>query len=385
MAEVTAIYKKDNPLDKSNYRPISLLSHISKIFEKLLFNQINEYMQPHFSALLTGFRKNHNTQHSLIKMLEKWKYLLDKDYHIGAVYMDLSKAFDVLNHNLLLAKLDAYGFNRDATSLIQDYLSNRLQRVKISDKFSSWQTILTGVPQGSILGPLFFNIFLNDIFYVQRKGELCNYADDNTLYVYGKDLHQIKTDLLDDFDNLNSWFYENYMVLNPKKCQFMCLGKNKDGQSLFYKNNIHLETTASKELLGVIIDNNLNFNDHINNICKKAGRKLNALSRLSHLMKKDQKILIYNSFITGQFNYCPLTWMFCSRKANNKINKLHERSLRLCNNNYTSTYNDLLNEFNIHTIHTRNLHKLMLEIYKIFEWMVSSNYEWYVYTKRKRV
>ena len=112
-------------------------------------------------------------------MLEKWKYILDKDFHIGVVYMDLSKAFDVFNHNLLLAKFDAYGFNISATSYIHSYLSNRLQRVNINNKFSSWKNVWTGVLQGSILGPLSFNIFLNDIFFLSTKGDLCNYADDN--------------------------------------------------------------------------------------------------------------------------------------------------------------------------------------------------------------
>ena len=195
MAEVIAIYKEDNPLARENYKPISLLSHVPKIFEKILSNQINEFMQPYFSDLLTGFRRNHSTQHLLITMLEKWKYLLDKGFHIGVVYMDLSKAFDVLNHNLLLAKLDAHGFNISATSYIYSYLSNRLQKVNINNKFSSWKNVWTGVLQGSILGLLLFNIFLNDIFFLSTKGDLCNYADDNTLYVYDRNLQELKTDL----------------------------------------------------------------------------------------------------------------------------------------------------------------------------------------------
>ena len=134
-------------------------------------------------------------------MLEKWKYLLDKGFHIGVVFMDLSKAFDVLNHNLLLAKLDAYGFNIHATQYIKSYLTNRLQRVNINNKFSSWENVWTGVPQGSILGPLLFNIFLNDIFTTQIEGELCNYADDNTLFVFDRDFLKLKKTLLNDLEN----------------------------------------------------------------------------------------------------------------------------------------------------------------------------------------
>ena len=142
LAEVISAFKKDDPLDKENYRPISLLSHTSKIYEKILFNQINDYIEPYFSHLLTGFRRNYSTQHCLIKMQEKWKHLLDNGYNIGVLFMDLSKAFDVLNHSLLLAKLDAYGFSLKSTTFIQSYLNKRMQKVNVNNKFSAWEDIL---------------------------------------------------------------------------------------------------------------------------------------------------------------------------------------------------------------------------------------------------
>ena len=175
--------------------------------------------------------------------------------------------------------------------------------------------------------------------------------------------NKMKNDLLNDLEILNSWFYENYMILNPQKCDFMYLGKSKFDQEITY-NNTKLDSTSSKDLLGVTIDQNLDFNAHINNICKKAGRKLNALSRLSMQLTDRQKLLLFNSFIQGQFNYCPLIWMFCTRTANRKINKLHERSLRLCYNNYNSTFDNLLKINNGLKIHSKNIHKLVLEIYK---------------------
>ena len=126
LAGVAPLFKKSDPFDKVNYRPVSLLSHVSKVYERIIFNQISTYFEAYFSSFLTGFRKNHNTQHSLLKMLELWKEALEKGQSVGAIFMDLSKAFDTLNHDLSIAKLEAYGFSEDSLNYIQSYLHNRL-------------------------------------------------------------------------------------------------------------------------------------------------------------------------------------------------------------------------------------------------------------------
>ena len=206
LADVSPVFKKDDELNKENYRSVSMLSHMSKVFERIFYKQIDRFMTSKFSPFLCGFRKNHNSQYSLSKMIEVWKKNLDKGNEIAVILIDLSKAFDTINYSLLLAKLETYGFSMVSLKLMQSF-QRRLQRTSVNASFSDWKEIETGVPQGSILGPLLFNIFLNDIFYFINNGNLCNYADDNTLYYIGKKLNMVKENLKINF------FYYAKMVL----------------------------------------------------------------------------------------------------------------------------------------------------------------------------
>ena len=181
-------------------------------------------METKFSKFLTGFRKKHNTQYALLRMIENWKTQLNKRKKIGVIIMDLSKAFDTLNHNLLVAKFKAYSLNLNAASFIKSYVTNRYQRCKIGDSLSKWERFIAGAPQGSILGHLLFNIFLNDSFQYIENSHLCNYADDSTLYASGETLSIIMENLKAYFLRISKWFHENFMVLKPDKCHFMVLG-----------------------------------------------------------------------------------------------------------------------------------------------------------------
>ena len=169
---------KPNKNEISNYRPVSVLNTFSKFYEKVIKNQLRRFMKEYFSPLISAYRTNYSSQHVIIRLLEVWKKKLDDDVVVGAVLTNLSKAFDCLPHDLLIAKLAAYGLSEEALMYILSYLSNRKQCVRINDTYSEFENIITGVPQGSILGPLLFNLSINDLFFFILIASVHNFADD---------------------------------------------------------------------------------------------------------------------------------------------------------------------------------------------------------------
>ena len=362
-AEITPAHKKDERTKKENYRPVSILPCISKLFERNMFDQICIYMNNHLSDYLCGFRKGYSTQQCLVVMLEKWRKALDKRKNAGALLTDLSKAFDCLNHELLIAKLEAYGFDYLSLAYIFSYLSGRKQRTKVNNSFSKWSDIISGIPQGSIIGPLLFNIYINDIFYVVNENNLTNYADDNTPYAIDSNIETIINNLVNDTSVLINWFNDNYFKMNADKCNLLITKHENNVSAIIDGHTIH--ASKSVKLLGVCIDNNLNFSEHVSNICKKVSKKLHALQRVSNYMNTNKLRIIMKAFIESQFGYCPLVWMFHNRTLNNKINTLHEKALRLVYNDSKLSFEDLLKLDNSFTIHHRNLQKLATEIFKV--------------------
>ena len=204
-----------------------------------------------------------------------------------------SKAFDCLNHNLLLAKMSAYGFDNNALQFIQNYLKNRKQRTKVNGSFSSWLELKYGVPQGSILGPLLFNIFINDMFYFIRDTKIANYADDNTLYTVKDNIADLLKTLESETSLILNWFRMNEMKPNNDKCHLLVCNQDQLSVKL---GNENIKTDAYVELLGVIIDKNLNFTDHVSELCKKGNQKFHALARISEYLDEDK----LKSFIQSQ-------------------------------------------------------------------------------------
>ena len=362
MADITPVFKKGVRTSVSNYRPISILSNLSKVFERFMHKQISEYFERFLSKFQCGFRKNHSAQNCLVYMLEKFKEALDKKKNFGALLTDLSKAFDCISHDLLIAKLHAYGFDYKSLNLIYNYLHNRKQRVKIGDSFSIWAQILYGVPQGSILGPLLFNIFICDLFFVLCDSELANYADDSTPFTVSDTVHSVVAKNKDMSEKFFTWLETNAMKGNADKCHLL-LSSNQQ-ISVTIKDSEIISSNHEK-LLGITIDNDLNFNKHVTNLCKKANSKISALARVSPYMTINKARMVMKAFVSSQFSYCPLVWMNHSRTLNSRINRLHERSLRIVYKDKNSSFQQLLIKDNSVTIHHRNIQYLSIELYKV--------------------
>ena len=183
---ITSVFKKGDRNSKDNYRSVSILPNMSKIFERCIFRQLYSFMLEFLSKYQCGFRKGYGTQHCLLAMLEKWKSAVDRGKSSGALLTDLSNPFDCLSHELLLAKLHAYGFSIEALRLIHSYLTNRKQATKVNLSYSPWEEILFGLPRGSILGPLLFNIFLCDLFFIMNETDFASrirHIEQEALYI----------------------------------------------------------------------------------------------------------------------------------------------------------------------------------------------------------
>ena len=184
-------------------------------------------MNNHLSPLVAAYRENYNAQHVLIQLLEEWRFYLDNNYFVGAVMTDLSKTFDCIPQDLLIAKLEAYGLDNYTICYVYSYLKNRKQCVKINNTYSDLLDIISGVPQGSIVGPILFNIFFNDFFYVILIASSHNYVDDNTLTSFGKTLEDLIKILERDCKVALTWFRNNEMMVNPNKSQAILLNNIK--------------------------------------------------------------------------------------------------------------------------------------------------------------
>lgn len=313
IAKVSPIYKSGSKLDPGNYRPISVLPVLSKVFERVLYNRLNTHLDTqHFLyEKQYGFRQKSNTLSATIDLVTKIKVGIDKKQIALGIFIDLKKAFDTVSHKLLLSKLKETGIVGSALDIFSSYLSDRRQVVKIGSDQSEPQLITFGVPQGSILGPLLFLIYINSIKNIGLKGNISLYADDTSLFYYGHSIDAIISDAQCDLNLLNLWFQSNLLTINIAKTNyiiFTAINKKISDFTPLRINNQLITKVDNEKYLGLLLDNFVTFKPHINKIKAKLVSLTGALRGIVKCLPWKVRYTIYNSLVKPQIDYLIEIW-----------------------------------------------------------------------------
>ena len=217
IAAVGPIYKKSDRDKIENYRPASILNCFSKVNERFLHEKFKLFVELFLSGFVAAYRERYSCNHVIMRLIENWKRTLDENFQIGTVLMDLSKSFDCIPHDLVIAKFYAYGLSEETTTFFYSYLNRTGQRVRISDIRSSLQVLISGVPQGSILSPIVFNIFLNDLLEILKNSDVYNFADEITVSIASKIRDTLLETLKNESESAVNWFRNNNVIENPDK------------------------------------------------------------------------------------------------------------------------------------------------------------------------
>ena len=332
-ASVCPIFKKGDRTKCENYRPISLLSNLSKLFEKVMYARIEDFLKS--SDILYkyqfGFRKQHSTNHALLSIVEQIRTSLDKKMYTCGVFVDLEKAFDTVNHKILLSKLDHYGIRGVANSWFESYLSDRYQTVQLNGATSSRQPITCGVPQGSILGPLLFLIYINDMHLSVASSTVFHFADDTNLMCSGMTLKKLRRALNKDLALLYDWLCANRLSINTGKTEFIVFRPPRHNVDIRLTLKFHhtklFESTKIK-YLGLILDNKLSWKPHITELCKKLSRAVGMLYKIRTFCPTSVMRSLYFSLFNSHLSYGLVVWGNASKIDINKITSLQEKAIK---------------------------------------------------------
>jgi len=332
IAKVNPIYKKDDNTQFNNYRPISLLPAISKIFERIIYNQTYDFFlkEKLFYKNQYGFRTEHSTELAALEIVDRLMNRMDNNQTPVNIYLDLSKAFDTIDHNILTNKLEYYGITDNSLKLFDSYLTNRKQYVEFEDTNSDMLDITTGVPQGSILGPLLFIIYINDMANVSKLFDFIIYADDTTLSSVLNSFNStlpIETNINTELEKINEWLKVNKLSLNVNKTKFMIFHTpQKRVPTLLLKiEGVVIEQVKEFNFLGLILNENLNWKSHTEKIANSVSKSIGIINKLKHFLPTDVKVTLYNSLILSHINYCLLVWGYES----DRIKKLQKKAVRV--------------------------------------------------------
>ena len=331
-AVVLPLFKKDDKHNPTNYRPISLLSCVGKVFERVIYKHIHNFLLSNslFYPMQSGFMPNNSTVHQLIEMHFSICQALENKEHTCLIFCDMSKAFDRVWHKGLIKKLSAHGIKGNLLKWIQDYMTNRQQCVLVNNEKSNNGTISAGVPQGSVLGPLFFLIYINDI---ADRLTSCSrlFADDTSMTYSSKNIDSIERVVNEDLAKLKSWSEKWLATFNPNKTKAMLISNSHDANinlTLTF-DNTELEMSSSHKHLGVTLDDNAKWSSHINNIYVTSMKRVNVLRKLKYMLNKTTLLKMYNCFILPILEYACEVWDGCTSQESDILEGVQLEAARI--------------------------------------------------------
>jgi hypothetical protein len=333
---IIPIPKIEKPKKASEYRPINILPIYEKVLELVVKEQIDEYLYSNdiISEHQSGFRKYHSCETAIQSVIDDWKLIISEGKMVGVIFLDLKRAFETVDRIRLLEKLDQYGMRGMVLEWFRTYLSNRTQQVKFNNQWSECIKTEYGVPQGSVLGPLLFTIYINDIVeYCPEECSIKMFADDTLVYVSGEGSEELERKMNRVFNIVKEWMSVNKLRMNASKTKYMIVRsvrKELRGNIMLKCNDgIELERVEKMKYLGVIIDDKLQFKDHCDYMLKKIGKKTSFLNRIGNFVSAYTRCIIYKSIIAPHFEYCATLLLGMGETQLNKLQIAQNRAMRV--------------------------------------------------------
>lgn len=378
LARVVPIHKGNSKTEVSNYRPISLLSSFSKIYEKLMHNRVLEFLDSNGSLfeMQYGFRPGRSCEHALLNAQNLLLSTMSKKQISLLLLIDFSKAFDMVEHSILLQKLQHYGIRGIALQWFKSYLQNRKQFVSVDGTNSSCMNLNHGVPQGSILGPLLFIIYINDLPGISCFAKFILYADDANIIITGYNMHEISTKLNSLAQGLLRWVDCNGLALNLKKTSYIIFSKQRINLSEdLHISGTKIERKSEARFLGVIVDEKLSWTRHISTVKAKMARYIGIMHKIKNQLPQQARIQIFHSFVQSHLNYCSLVWGFASKSNIESLFSTQKSAIRAIMPGFVNFYyhdgtlpshtKSFFEKYDILTVHGIILKNSLLFMHKI--------------------
>ena len=371
-ANVVPLFKAGDRTDASNYRPISLLPLFSKVFEKVIYNKVFNHIKPFIDENQHGFVSGRSTATNLLSYTQYISSIVDKGGQVDSIYLDFSKAFDSVNHVLLIHKLQSYSICGNLLNWLSSYLNGRLQRVAFDGELSAWRHVSSGVPQGSILGPLLFVLYINDMSECLNHANLSLYADDSKLFMSIAEMSDCVR-LQRDINQVVKWTEKWKLSLNFKKCSCISFTKKHNASIFPYRfgKRMDLNRTDFVKDLGVLLTSKLNWSMHINQIVAKSFKMLGFIKRTCKSFSSIRVLkTLYVSFVRSQVEYCSPIWSPHQVYLIQKLERVQKKFIKyLCARSSLDysreMYNHLCHEFHLPTLESRRKFLDTIFLFKI--------------------